>query len=274
MLGFNTASSSSEGVVVSDEVKAAEVAHDYNYFNRYKNQRRFGRAWWYAFGSAALYFLPTLGMALEGAHVAIAHISISSLPAFFVSVLAPLPLTAIALVVFAIISGFIAYYHFKEVFEKCQNAYEHQEKLKRLLYLDRRIKSFLTDKLEDKNDTHSEHIKKIVNGMDSNTGDFQEDNVIIDEHYGKFAKFKHFAGIVVHSICGAIGWLTTLSLFTGWHLWSTASFFAVPLLGLVSPFILAITFSALFLLAKIWVEGIADIRYDQHQKFNRLLFIR
>lgn len=225
-----------------------QFEYNYHYFSRYESTTIFGRAWWYAFGSSALFFFPTLGFMLDVITTLIPHLKTN----FLVSALAgitgvvPLPWVIVALIGCSIFSLYLSYVNFTDVRSKCKKAYENEQELKELFCENQYRRQILQ-----------------LNGIPL-PDDLQAVTTppVSRPYKNIMDKIKLIFSIALYNVFGSYGWLSTFAAFTGVNVFST-----MPLvvgLPFLSPLILSVAFALLSLSAALWVSGIVDVKYNYH----------
>ncbi|MBP9721684.1 MAG: hypothetical protein KBD64_00835 [Gammaproteobacteria bacterium] len=235
----------------TDQQYQARFQHNYFYFKRYESSGIFSRAWWYAFGSAFLYFVPTFGMILEIINL-VSHYG--HYVAFGFAAATPL-LIAVAVCV-AVISLVLACLEFKHLLKRCRRVYEKGEELQR-------CKAQTACLLE-------ELLNAGIDEPQSLNADVCDP--IDNPEYVTLNKIKKFLKLTVHSILGSIGWLYTISAFTGVGVFSTVSLVSIPFLGFISPLFLAVIFICINLFVAAWVHGIVEPRFEYNQRQQERYF--
>lgn len=234
-----------------DEIQQ-KFTDKFNYFSRYKNDRRFGLAWWYAFARAALLFFTILGYLLEGVNVANHYAEFVKIVSFFGAVIAPISISLASLIVFSLIVGGIAYHKFKEDFKKCIDSYKVTQK------------EFLAS-VKNRIIIEQVFLKKqrtlpynYYNPVDHTELKLPEEGMI-----------KKLI-LLVHGAVAAVGWLQALSVFTGLHVFSMTAVAG----GFVPPVIFSLLFIILVAAVVTYIEGVVEVSQKYHRKMQHRLQIQ
>lgn len=225
-----------------------KFAEKFNYFSRYKNDKRFGRAWWYAFARAALLFFTILGYLIEAVNVANHYAEFVAVVSFLRALFAPVPIYLVSIVFFSAVVGIIAFQRFAKEFKKCIDSYKVTQK------------DFLCSL---KNRINMEFAFATANrALPTNYKQLIHTTKLKLPEFGLLKKLE----LLVHGVIAAVGWLQAWSEFTG-----LAVFSITPIFGaVVPPVVFSVLFILLVALVTAYIEGVINVE----QKYHRAQAVR